>query len=112
MEFSKGKSLVDGTGFAVVELSDLLVRESGWQFQGGREFFSVNIPRLEDATSDLKIVLGVLISRLAESEGERFGDLRFDGIDSGDFRIFGECSTSAESDSSADSRLHRAALVE
>lgn len=108
---AKGDLLIDGTGFAVAELSDLLMRKSRWQFRGSREYFSVSLPGLEDATSDLKALLGALISRLAESRNGRFDDLRFDGIDSGDFRIFGECSVSTPTDASVESRLHRAALI-
>ena len=104
-------SLVDGAGFAVAELSDLLMRKSRWQFRGSREYFSVSLPGLEDATSDLKALLGALISRLAESRNGCFDDLRFDGIDSGDFRIFGECCVSTQTDASVESRLHRVALV-
>jgi hypothetical protein len=103
--------LVDGPGYAVVQSSKRLIRDSDWQYEGGRDQFSVRLVGLDAASSDLKVLLGALLSRLAEATQNGFDDVRFEGIDSTDLLIFGERSVLDLTDETGESRLHRAALV-
>jgi hypothetical protein len=104
-------SLIDGTGYVVAQASERLIRSSDWRFEGGRGRFSVRILGLDSASSDLKTLLGALLSRLAQGLAGGFDDLRFEGVDEDELCVFGDRRNADPSDRSDESRLHRAALA-
>lgn len=113
---ASARGLVDGPGFLVSQLSGLLIRDSRWQYEGGRSGFSVRLASLACASPGLKSLVGALLARVAGMVGNRSFDLRFEGIDGEDaLVVFGEPVPGAENgdvDSRlAESRLYRAALV-
>jgi hypothetical protein len=103
------RSLVDTPGFVVSQASELLVRDADWIYDGGRSAFEVRLRGIGEISSSLKVLLGALLARLAmASKGSDF-DVRFDGIDDNNLRIFGEALF--EDDPNQESRLHQAALI-
>ena len=105
------RGLVDGPGYAVVQSSKRLIRDSQWHYEGGRDRFSVRLSGLETASSPLKALLGALLSRLAEATENGFEDVRFTGVDAAELLVFGERRKLDPVDEKSESRLHRAALV-
>jgi hypothetical protein len=107
----RASGLVDAAGYIVAQSSECLIRDADWRFEGGRERFEVRLRGLEAASSDLKTLLGALLSRLAEKGQCGFEDLRFHGVDSAELCIFAERELSPSGAESSESRLHRAALI-
>ena len=105
------RGLVDGPGYVVIESSKRLIRDSDWHYEGGRNRFSVRLCGLESASSDLRVLLGVLLSRLAEATEQGFEDVRFEAVAAADLLVFGERSGGDPIDEKSESRLHRAALA-
>jgi hypothetical protein len=103
--------LVDGTGYVLTQTSERLLRRIEFRYEGGRERFCVRLLGLSAASSDLKALLGALLARLAEKLEGGFGDVRVDGVDSGELLIFAQRRTFDALDASGESRLHRAALI-
>lgn len=103
--------LVDGPGYAVVSVSERFVSGADWQYQGGRDRFSVRIAGLEETSAELKALLGALLARLAECASSDFEDVRFEGVDAGELVIFGRSQRTLPRDVESERRLHRAALV-
>jgi hypothetical protein len=104
-----GRALVDGPGFVVSQLIELLVRDADWFYDGGRSVFSVRLHGMGDASSVLKVLLGALLARLAMSPSRRDFDVRFEGVDSDELVVFGEALS--VDDPNEESRLHQAALI-
>jgi len=105
------RGLVDAPGYVVIESSKRLIRASDWHYEGGRNRFSVRLCGLESASSDLKALLGALLSRLAEATEQGFEDVRFEGGAAADLLVCGERSGVDPIDEESESRLHRAALA-
>ncbi len=103
------REIVDGPGYVVSQASELILRESRWRYDGGRNGFSVRLCGLASASPALKALLGSTLARLAAVADAREIDVRFDGIDGDELVVFGELE---RGDSTlAESRLHRAALI-
>ncbi len=103
------REIVDGPGYVVSQASELILRESRWRYDGGRNGFSVRLCGLAGASPALKALLGSTLARLAAVADAREIDVRFDGIDGDELVVFGELE---RGDSTlAESRLHRAALI-
>lgn len=106
---AQSRAIVDGPGFVVSQASELLVRESVWRYDGGREGFSVRLLGMAEVSPALKALLGATLARLAAGACARALDVRFDGIDGDELVVFGELEMGDAS--LAESRLHRAALI-
>jgi hypothetical protein len=106
---ASARRIVDGPGLVACRASELLLRTSGWQYEGGRESFCVRLQGVEQASPALKALLGATLGRLAAAGDSREFDVRFDGLDGGELVIFGE--VEAADVAAAESRLHRAALI-
>ena len=104
-----GRSLADAPGFVVSQACELLVRDADWVYDGGRSAFAVRLRGMSEVSPALKVLLGALLARLATAPDGRDFDVRFDGIDDSDLRIFGE--TLSGEDPNQESRLHQAALI-
>jgi len=105
------QGLIDAAGYAASQSSEKLIRNADWRLEAGRDRFSFRVLGLESMSSDLKTLLGALLSRLAEGADRGFDDLRFDGVDGGELRVFGERPAVDEMDDAGLSRLLRAALI-
>jgi hypothetical protein len=105
----KARALVDGPGFVVSQASELILRESEWRYDGGREGFSVRLLGVSEASPALKALLGSTLARLAAWADAREFDVRFDGVDGEELVVFGELEMGDAT--LAESRLHRAALI-
>jgi len=105
----RGTPLVDEPGFVVSQVSELLLRDADWLYEGGRSTFNVRLRGMADASSALKALLGALLARVAMATQVREFDVRFDGVDGDEIVVFGE-SLSCD-DPKEESRLHQAALV-
>jgi len=109
---ASARGLVDAPGFVVSQLSELLVRDPHWQYDGGSASFSVRLSGLSEASSGLKSLIGSLLARVGAAAQARPFDVRFEGIDGeAALVVFGEMETSDEDDLLGEGRLHRAALV-
>jgi hypothetical protein len=106
---AQARGLVDGPGFVVSQASERLVRAKGWQYDGGREGFSVRLLGISDASAAFMALLGATLARLAAGADARTFDVRFEGIDADELVVFGELETGDIA--LAESRLHRAALI-
>lgn len=104
-----GQSLADAPGFVVSQACELLVRDADWVYDGGRSAFAVRLRGMSEMSPALKVLLGALLARLATAPDGRDFDVRFDGIDDSDLRIFGEVLSGK--DPIQESRLHQAALI-
>ena len=104
-----GQSLADAPGFVVSQACELLVRDADWLYDGGRSAFAVRLRGMSEMSPALKVLLGALLARLATVPDGRDFDVRFDGIDDSDLRIFGEALSGK--DPIQESRLHQAALI-
>ncbi len=105
------RGLVDAPGYVVIQSSKRLIRYSDWQYEGGRDRFSVRLLELETASSDLKALLGALLSRLAEATENGFEEVRFEGVEAAELLVCGERNVPDPIDEKGESRLHRVALV-
>ena len=104
-----GRSLADAPGFVVSQACALLVRDADWVYDGGRSGFAVRLRGMSEMSPAMKVLLGALLARLAMAPDGRDFDVRFDGIDDHDLRIFGEALSNE--DPNQESRLHQAALI-
>jgi hypothetical protein len=105
------RGLVDGPGYVVIQSSKQLIRDSDWHYEGGRNRFSVRLGGLETASSDLRALLGALLSRLAEATENGFEDVRFEAVAATDLLVFGKRNAMDPIDEKSEIRLHRAALA-
>jgi len=105
----RARGIVDGPGFVVSQASELLVRNSVWRYDGGRDGFSVRLIGIAEASPALKALIGSTLARLAAGADSRDFDVRFDGLDGEELVVFGELEISDTA--LAESRLHRAALI-
>lgn len=103
------RGLADGPGFLVSQASALLLRQSAWSYEGGRESFSVRLSGCSEASPGLKALLGGTLARLASLVQPEAFDVRFEGVDGDELVVFGALETGAAA--KADERLHRAALI-
>jgi hypothetical protein len=103
------RSLADAPGFIVSQVSEILVRNADWLYDGGRLAFSVRLRGMSEASPALKSFLGALLARIAIASRDRDFDVRFEGIDGDDLVIFGEAPS--DDDADGESRLHQAALI-
>ncbi len=104
-----GRSLPDAPGFMVSQVSEILVRDADWLYDGGRLAFSVRLRGMSDASPALKSFLGALLAGIAVASKDRDFDVRFEGVDNDDLVVFGE--RPVHDDVGGESRLHRAALI-
>jgi hypothetical protein len=104
-----GRSLPDAPGFIVSQVSEILVRDADWLYDGGRLAFSVRLRGMSHASPALKSFLGALLAGIAVASKDRDFDVRFEGVDHDDLVIFGE--HPVHDDVGRESRLHRAALI-
>ncbi len=103
------QTLVDSRGFIVSQMSELLVRDAQWRYEGGRSEFSVRLFGMADGSPALKSLLGALLAQLAAMPDGREFDVRFEGIDGPELVIFGQRLPVDEAHEQ--SRLHQAALI-
>ena len=103
------RSLTDAPGFIVSQVSEILVRDADWLYDGGRLAFSVRLRGMSEASPALKSFLGALLARIAIASRDRDFDVRFEGIDCDDLVVFGEAPADDVAD--GESRLHQAALI-
>jgi len=104
------RALADSPGFVVSQMSELVVRDADWSYDGGRTSFSVRLRGLGEMSPALKALVGALLARMALLPTELDFDVRFDGIDGGDLVVFGEAPDGTDDDQ-GQSRLHQAALI-
>jgi hypothetical protein len=84
------RGMVDGPGYAVIQSSKRLIRDSDWRYEGGGDRFSVRLLGLETASPYLKVLLGAILSRIAEATENGFEDVRFEAVDAAELLVFGE----------------------
>ena len=104
-----GRSLPDAPGFLVSQVSEILVRDADWLYDGGRLAFSVRLRGMSDASPAVKSFLGALLAGIAVASKDREFDVRFEGVDHDDLVVFG--GRPVHDDLGRESRLHRAALI-
>ena len=104
------RELVDSSGFVVSQVSELIMRDADWAYEGGPTSFSVRLSRMGDVSPALKALIGALLARLAATPTDLDFDVRFDGIDGDDLVVFGEV-VGSNDDGQGESRLHQAALI-
>ena len=105
-----GRGLPDSAGFVVSQMSELLLRDADWIYDGGRSSFSVRLRGMSEVSPALKALIGAVLARLATTPTELDFDVRFDGVDGGDLVVFGELVDQAGADG-GEGRLHQAALI-